>query len=253
MDSPAKTDADADHPLIATAVREQRVVGPAGTEDVHHTVWCTVKGQSVQVSSCAPCSRRQRVTIDPTGRRSEVVCRMPPPDARPEMEGDALRIQAPVSELMTGRVICVRTTLPVRAVLMVLVEHGISGAPVVDAAGRPVGMVSITDLLREQYDQIEDEEDELLPYFARGAVQRHRAGAHPDAHPTLTAADIMTPSVFSIREDARVCDAAREMAKRRVHRLPVVSRSGAVVGVVSALDVTRWMAAGLPGGAEEGP
>jgi len=251
MDSPAKTDAD--FPPIATQVHEQRIVGPAGAEDVHYTAWCTLKGQSVPVSSCVPCTQRERVTIDPTGRRSEVVCRMPPPAARPEPEGGAPWMQAPVSELMTGRVISVRTTLPVRAVLMVLVEHGISGVPVVDAAGRPVGMVSITDLLREQYDQIEDEEDELLPYFARGAVQRHRAGARPDAHLHLTAEDIMTPSVFSIREDARVCDAAREMAKRRVHRLPVVSRSGAVVGVVSALDVTRWMAAGLPGPAEEGP
>ncbi|HEY8208289.1 MAG TPA: CBS domain-containing protein, partial [Myxococcaceae bacterium] len=78
------------------------------------------------------------------------------------LEGEGLRWQAPVSALMTRKVISVRTTLPVRAVLMVLVEHGISGAPVVDAAGRPVGMVSITDLLHEQYDQIEDEEDELL-------------------------------------------------------------------------------------------
>ncbi|HYV50201.1 MAG TPA: CBS domain-containing protein, partial [Myxococcaceae bacterium] len=141
--------------------------------------------------------------------------------------------------------ICVRTTLPVRAVLMVLVEHGISGAPVVDAAGRPVGMVSITDLLREQYDQIEDEEDELLPFFAREAVERNRVGRRSNPEGALTAGDIMTPSVFSVREEALVADAAVEMAHRAVHRVPVVSRDGAVVGMVSALDVMRWMAARL--------
>ena len=65
--------------------------------------------------------------------------------------------------------------------------------------------------------------------------------------PDLTAEDVMTPSMFSVREDACVRDAVQEMAKRRVHRVPVVSRSGAVVGMVSALDVMRWMAAGLPG------
>ena len=50
-------------------------------------------------------------------------------------------------------------------------------------------------------------------------------------------------AVFSIREDARVSDAAAEMAKRGVHRVPVIARDGAVVGMVSALDVMRWMAA----------
>jgi len=245
MSSPP--DADADHPPIATAIRERRIIGPAGSEVVHHTIWCSIREHSVPVSGCASCSHAERVTIDPTGRRSEVVCRMPPPAARPELEGDALRMQAPVAELMTKRVICVRSTLSVRAVLMVLVEHGISGVPVVDAAGRPVGLVSITDLLREQYDQIEDEEDELLPYFARGAVERHRAGGRSDAPVHLTAEDIMTPSVFSIREDACVGDAAMQMARRGVHRVPVVAKDGALAGIVTSLDVMRWMAAGLPG------
>jgi CBS domain-containing protein len=244
MGSPA--DVDEEHPPIAVPVRERRVIGPKGAEDVHRTVRCSIRGQSVPVSSCQHCARCERVTIDPTGRRSEVVCRMPPP-ARAGPEGDALRVQAPISELMTNRVICVRSDLPARAVLMVLVEHGISGAPVVDAAGRLAGVVSITDLLSEQYDQIEDEEDELLPYFARGAVERHRAGSRPVAPPHLTAEDLMTPSVFSIREDACVGDAAAQMARHGVHRVPVVARDGALVGIVTSLDVMRWLAAGLPG------
>jgi CBS domain-containing protein len=239
-------DADAESPAVATPVREQRIVGPAGQEEVRHTVWCTAQGQSVGVAACRHCSRQERVTLDPTGRHSEVVCAMPPPPPVPA-EGDPLRMSAPVSALMARRVISVRAGLPVRAVLMVLVEHGISGAPVVDASGRPVGMVSITDLLREQYDQIEDEEDELLPFFAREAVDRHRAGDRPEGPEHLTAEDIMTPSVFFVREEATVGAAATEMARRGVHRLPVVSREGAVVGMISALDVMRWLAAGLAG------
>jgi len=234
----------AEHAPVSTPMREQRIIGPGGEEEVHHTVWCTVKGESVGVGACRSCTRHERVSFDPTGQHSEVVCTMPPPG--PDERGsDVLRMRACISELMTRRVICVRSTLPVRAVLMVLVEHGISGAPVVDAAGRPVGMVSITDLLREQYDQIEDEEDELLPFFARQAVERNRAGLRPDGTGRATAQDIMTPALFFVREDALVADAAVEMARRGVHRVPVVSREGAVVGMVSALDVMRWMAAGL--------
>lgn len=241
-----RPDADAEeHPPAATPMREQRIIGPAGEEEVHHTVWCTSQGLSVGVGACRSCVRCERVTFDPHGRRSEVVCGMPPLPSPADRDGDALRMGAAVSELMTRRVICVRSTLPVRAILMVLVEHGISGAPVVDAAGRPVGMVSITDLLREQYDQIEDEEDELLPFFAREALDRNRAGLRSSAPSHLTAEDIMTPSVFSVREESLVADAAVEMARRGVHRVPVVSCEGMVVGMVSALDVMRWMAAGL--------
>src|SRR5689334_9692245 len=102
------------HPIVATPVREQRIVGPAGSEDVRRTVWCTARGQSVPISMCQPCPRRERVTIDPAGRGSEVRCAMPPLELDGAGKGDALRMQAPVSELMTRRVICVRGTLSLR-------------------------------------------------------------------------------------------------------------------------------------------
>lgn len=240
---------DEQSPPTTAAICEQRIVGQAGSEEVRRTVWCTIRSQTVPLSLCQGCPRRDRIVIDPSGRHSELVCAMPP--AEPAGNGgDALRLRAPISELMAKQVICVRAELSMRAVLMVLVEHGINGAPVVDAAGRPVGMISVTDLLREQYDQIEDEEDELLPHWAREAIERHRTGARPSSPHALTAEDIMTPSVFSLREDARAGDAAVEMARRSVHRLLVVSREGALVGMVTALDVMRWLAAGIRASAE---
>jgi CBS domain-containing protein len=48
-----------------------------------------------------------------------------------------------------------------------------------------------------------------------------------------------------VREEALVADAAMEMARRGVRRVTVVSGDGAVVGMVSALDMMRWLAAGL--------
>lgn len=213
------------------AVREQRTIGPGGMELVRRTAACPLREGATPLSICEVCPRKQSLSIDSIGGHSTLVCLVP------EEAPGGLR----VSDLMSRRLICVRSDLTERAVLMVLVEHGISGAPVIDVGGRPVGVVSMADLLREQYDAIEDEEDELLPHWVRGAVDQHRVGGR-GGRPPRTAEELMTPSMVSVREDASPEEAADLMARHRVHRLPVVASDGTLVGLVSALDLVRWMA-----------
>ena len=52
-----------------------------------------------------------------------------------------------VGDLMTRDVLTVRPTTPIRDVAMLLVEHRISGVPVVDERGSIVGVVSEGDLV----------------------------------------------------------------------------------------------------------
>jgi CBS domain-containing protein len=85
--------------------------------------------------------------------------------------------------------------------------------PVVDTAGRPVGIVSKTDVIAHRHD---------------GSL--------------ATAADAMTPVVVAVPESASVPLAAALMIHQRVHRLPVVAEDGRVIGMLSTLDVTRWIA-----------
>src|SRR5215471_5981941 len=54
----------------------------------------------------------------------------------------------PVSEIMAKDVVAVRPELRVEDLEELLLARGISGAPVIDDAGRPIGMVSKTDLVR---------------------------------------------------------------------------------------------------------
>ena len=51
------------------------------------------------------------------------------------------------SDLMSSPAITARTTEPVSSVARLMLESGISGVPVLDGGGRPVGMVSDGDLL----------------------------------------------------------------------------------------------------------
>ncbi len=118
-----------------------------------------------------------------------------------------------VASIMTGDVVCVRADLPIAALHELLANEQFTGAPVVDDRGIPMGMVSQTDLV----------------------------SAEPcDTGTTVN--DIMMPMAFVLHETATVAQASALMASEGVHRLPVVDDRGAVVGIVSTMDVVRWVA-----------
>lgn len=120
-----------------------------------------------------------------------------------------------VSAAMTRAVVSVAPELTVEAATRLLLDRHLGGAPVVDAAGRPVGMVSKTDLLRA---------------YANGCAGRASVG------------DVMMSVVFSVPEGAPLAQAAAIMAFEGIHRIAVVDARGAVVGLVSTSDVVRWLA-----------
>ena len=61
----------------------------------------------------------------------------------------------------------------------------------------------------------------------------------------FTAGDLMTSPVTVLGEEADVVDAVRAMRNGRVRRLPLVSRSGALFGIVSADDIFKLLAGEL--------
>ncbi|HEY7737995.1 MAG TPA: CBS domain-containing protein [Candidatus Limnocylindria bacterium] len=57
--------------------------------------------------------------------------------------------------------------------------------------------------------------------------------------PRTTVADLMSPDPVVVRDDAPLARAARLLDEHRVHGLPVVDETGALVGVVSQTDMLR--------------
>ena len=137
-----------------------------------------------------------------------------------------------LAEVMTRSVVAVRPEMSLEEVTEVFLARSISGAPVIDDAGRPIGVVSKTDLLRAAHDAGDSGELE--------DVVEH--GYHVHAMSVPRVADVMTPLVFALSQDAPVSRAAALMAFEGVHRVPVVDDDGVLVGIVSAIDVLRWMA-----------
>jgi CBS domain-containing protein len=137
--------------------------------------------------------------------------------------GSASRWETPLSAVMTRAVVCVRPGEPADKALRLLVEHAVNGLPVVDGEGRPIGMLSRGDLLEERLEVLTDGE---------------RAGL-------ARVGDLMTAQAVSLPETASVAEASELMASYGVHRVPVVDGAGRLVGIVSVLDVLRWLSLGL--------
>jgi CBS domain-containing protein len=127
------------------------------------------------------------------------------------------RLHQPVSSIMRREVISVGEELGAQEAARLLVERDISGLPVVDGERHPIGVFSRTDLLRDE--------------LAQG-------GPGADA----TVGDLMTPLSFSLPETASISQAAALMWFEHVHRLPVVSSDNRVVGIVTPMDVLRFVA-----------
>ncbi len=120
-----------------------------------------------------------------------------------------------VNELMTEAVVTTEPHVSIDRVRRLLQRNKVGAVPVVDSEGRPVGIVSTTDLVQE---------------------------LKPDS-PVST---IMTEKVYTVPQYDDASVAARIMRNHKIHRV-VVTHEQKVVGVVSAFDLLalvegrRWV------------
>ena len=136
-----------------------------------------------------------------------------------------------VKDLMTTPVVTVEPSAPFKEIVARLAEHRVSAVPVVDDGRRVLGVVSEADLLlKEEFP--EPEQDLPLWWTKRARLDRAKAAAS-------VARDLMTVAVVAVSPDATVAEAARRMHTAKVKRLPVVDRTGRLVGIVSRSDLLK--------------
>lgn len=121
----------------------------------------------------------------------------------------------PVSEIMSREVFAVKADLGIEKLEEILIDKGISGAPVVDDRFKPIGIVSKTDLLHRKN----------TPNFEGLKVK-----------------DVMMRTAYCLADNEPIARAAGLMSYEAVHRLPIVDANGMVIGVISPLDIMRWLA-----------
>jgi CBS domain-containing protein len=140
-----------------------------------------------------------------------------------------------VGSIMQRTVVTVRRETPLRDVARLLVEHSISGVPVVDDVEAVLGIVSEADFVIR--------EGGTAPARAR-LFDRLFGGDGAPAPEELakihatTAGEAMTAPAITVAPDTALSEAARIMVRQAINRLPVV-KAGRLVGIVSRADLVR--------------
>ena len=140
--------------------------------------------------------------------------------------------RAVARDIMKSDVVSLSPNAPMSEAVSTLAEYRIHGAPVVDAAGALVGVLSLSDVVRRDRDLDEQENKEERGWptlaFDREFVR-----------------DWMTSEVETVDPDTEVLNLCQQMSKDQIHRVFVVE-SRRLIGVVSALDVVDHIARPQP-------
>lgn len=137
-----------------------------------------------------------------------------------------------VHDIMSRRVISVAPDASILDAVRLMLQHHISGLPVIDASGALIGVVTEGDFLRRSETGTERRRPRWLEFLIG---PRHLADEYVHTH-SRTVKDVMTPEPVTIGEDAGLDEAVELMEGRRIKRLPVV-RSGQVVGIISRANL----------------
>jgi predicted transcriptional regulator len=121
-------------------------------------------------------------------------------------------------DVMSDGVLSVSVDASVLEAARLLVNCRVSAMPVVDEAGTMTGIVSEADLMSDAADYI----------------------ASHDGRRARKVADVMTRDVITASEDTPIAQIAHLMKGRNIKRIPIL-RKGAIVGIVSRIDILRGL------------
>ena len=144
------------------------------------------------------------------------------------------------ADLMVPNPISLRAEADVAEAIALFTEKRITAAPVIDEAGRPIGVVSRSDLLIHQCEH--DRHRSAKPdYFFAPTFGTLEEPGEPKTGAKSTVVDLMTPAVFAVSPHTPVRRVVSDMIGLHVHRLFVVDDDGILVGVISTMDVLKQL------------
>jgi len=182
---------------------------------------CPQRGDTVALADCAACGHAEAMDS------SFVWC-----DAVPSQVAEPAALwKTPVVAIMAPRVVAARPETPLSSVMALFVEHRIGAAPVVDADGALVGIVTKSDVVQRHF------EDSTRVEGQWSEIARVRASD-------------LTPSSATLELELE-CGTARATCatnRRQPLRIQVIRETGELVATYSSAGIVRRGARLLRGG-----
>ncbi|NVO15076.1 MAG: CBS domain-containing protein [Rhodoplanes sp.] len=141
------------------------------------------------------------------------------------------------SDIMATNVITVTPESTVQDVAELLLKHRISAVPVVDPAGRLIGIVSEGDLLR----RAEAGTGHERSWWLKLLMGREVLAAEYVKEHARKVADVMTRDLITASPDTPVAEIATLLERNRIKRVPIV-QAGKLVGIVSRANLLHALA-----------
>ncbi len=160
-------------------------------------------------------------------------------------------IKTKARDVMRKNVQKLESGMPIDRAIALFEEAHISGAPVVDAQDRVVGVLTLADVANAELaakSRLEGTSREYAVGGWRGDEEDlsedefvSMESLAIDAESGDTVAEWMTQEVVSVRSEASLRDVCRVMAENKIHRVLVVDEKK-LHGIVTNSDVVRWIA-----------
>jgi CBS domain-containing protein len=144
-------------------------------------------------------------------------------------------------DIMTRNVVSIDPDSTVLQAVRLMLQHRISGLPVVDKSGALVGIVTEGDFLRRAETATERKRPRWLEFImGPGRLADEYVKSH-----ARKVSEVMTPEPQTVSEDAPLEEVVQRMEKHRIKRLPVV-RDKKLVGIVSRANLLHALASLAP-------
>lgn len=146
-----------------------------------------------------------------------------------------------VADIMRSEVLSADADWSLERLADFLVDNGISGAPVTTQSGELLGVVSLTDIVRQSSmsdSRGGDTHDVYLYELERRMSREELRVFHTQEESPMRVRDIMTPMIFRVNPDTSLQDVAETMLKGRIHRV-FVTEDEILTGIVTTLDMLQ--------------
>lgn len=140
------------------------------------------------------------------------------------------------NDVMTRNVISVAADMTVLQAARLMLQHHISGLPVIDKAGKLIGVLSEGDFLRRQETRTERRRSRWLEFLMGPG---RTAAEYTHSHGSKVS-EVMTGDVRTVSEDTSLEDIVELMERYRIKRVPVL-RGSEVVGIVTRSNLMHAM------------